>query len=149
MAFPAWHPALPQADSRAIERVQKSALSIILGEDYVSYNSALDSLNLESLEERRSTLWLRFAMKSASHPTHSKWFKAAGDVPDTRTKNTYQPVWTRTKRFKNSPIPYMTDALNVYILQCDYDCDYESWLGCPILLKILQTFLSQKCHSNL
>ena len=38
-----------KADSTALERVQKSALAIILGEDYYSYSSALDALELESL----------------------------------------------------------------------------------------------------
>ena len=112
MACPVWHPALTKADSTALERVQKSALAIILGENYCSYSSALDALQLESLEERRSHLCLKFALKSASHPVHSKWFKKVDDAPDTRMKNTYQPVWTRTGRYKKSPIPYLTDALN-------------------------------------
>ena len=95
MACPVWHPALTVADSKAIERVQKSALSIILGDEYISYDSALDDLNLETLVARRDSLCLKFAMKSAAHPTHSQWFKSTGDAPDTRNRNLYQPVWTQ------------------------------------------------------
>ena len=112
MACPVWHPALTVADSKAIERVQKSALSIILGDEYISYDSALDDLNLETLVARRDSLCLKFAMKSAAHPTHSQWFKSTGDAPDTRNRNLYQPVWTRTNRFKDSPVPFMTQMLN-------------------------------------
>ena len=36
-AVPAWHPSLTSADRNRIERVQKSALSIILGRSYKSY----------------------------------------------------------------------------------------------------------------
>ena len=69
MACPIWHPALTKADSRALERVQMSALAIILGE---------------------------LALKFVSPPVPIKWFKKVDDVPDTRMKNSYQPVWTRT-----------------------------------------------------
>ena len=72
MACPVWHPALTQADSRALERVQKSALAIILGRDYTTYSSALNTMELETLEERRSSLCLKFSLKSASHPEHNK-----------------------------------------------------------------------------
>ena len=70
MACPVWHSALTQADSRAVERVQKSA--IILGDDYNSYDSALDNLDLSTLDERRHTICLNFALKSASHPIHNQ-----------------------------------------------------------------------------
>ena len=51
-------------------------------------------------------------MKSAAHPTHRQWFKNTGDAPDTRNINLYQPVWTRTNRYKYSPVPFMTLMLN-------------------------------------
>jgi hypothetical protein len=112
MACPVWHPALTIADSKAIERVQKSAFSIILGDEYQSYSSALDDLNLDTLVARRDSLCLKFAVKSSAHPTHSQWFKKTGDAPDTRNRNLYQPVWTRTNRYKDSPIPFLTQMLN-------------------------------------
>ena len=112
MACPVWHPALTVADSKAIERVQKSAFSIILGDEYQSYSSALDDLNLDTLVAHRDSLCLKIAVKSSAHPTHSQWFKKTGDAPDTRNRNLYQPVWTRTNRFKDSPVHFMTQMLN-------------------------------------
>ena len=111
-ACPVWHSALTQADSRAVERVQKSAIAIILGEHYTSYESALDNLELSTLDERRDTLCPNFALKSASHPIHNQWFNSKGDAPETRNQDVFQPVWTATKRYKKSPIPHMTQLLN-------------------------------------
>ena len=46
-----------------IERVQKVALKIILGERYSSYSEALELTGLESLKSRRKKLCLNFAKK--------------------------------------------------------------------------------------
>ena len=48
-AVAVWHPALTGEDRLKIERVQKSGLAIILGEDYKSYRLALRTLKLETL----------------------------------------------------------------------------------------------------
>ena len=53
LAVPAWHPGLTLADSLDIERVQKAAMHIILGSKYNSYSSALKTLQLDSLADRR------------------------------------------------------------------------------------------------
>ena len=110
----AWHPTLTKADSSILERVQKSALNIILGSGYTSYESAPDILELDTdtLEERRDELCLNFARKSAEHPIHSKWFLKTKGEQHTRNHNIYQPVWARTGRFGKSPIPHMTNILN-------------------------------------
>ena len=49
-----WHSSLTEQNRNDLERVQKSALKVILGEKYQSYNKALIELNLETLEERRN-----------------------------------------------------------------------------------------------
>ena len=59
MAVPVWHPALIKADSAKIERVQKAALRIILGDDYSSYDDTLEYLELDALEIRRQSLRAR------------------------------------------------------------------------------------------
>ena len=48
-AVKVWQPSLTYEDSINIERVQKSTLSIILGQNYKSYNHALRELNLVTL----------------------------------------------------------------------------------------------------
>ena len=58
-----WHSGLSDENSNEIERVQKSAVKIILGEQYVGYENALVKLNMESLKERRVQLCTSFALK--------------------------------------------------------------------------------------
>ena len=112
-AVPAWNGALIQDDVRDIERVQKTALHIMLGGTYNDYRSALDTVGLEPLVVRREKLSLKFAKKAVKHPKHAKWF-----VPNTNTVNTRQekdmfcPVYAKHKRFLTSPISYLTKLLN-------------------------------------
>ena len=58
-----WHSSLTQKCRVKLERVQKSALRIILRDQYVNYRNALEVLGLQSLDERRESLCLKFAKK--------------------------------------------------------------------------------------
>ena len=57
-----------------IGSIQKSFLHIALGNVYLDYENALVKSNLETLEERRTKICLKFAKKSAKHPKHRNWF---------------------------------------------------------------------------
>ena len=64
-----WHPWLTQINSADIERVQKSAWAIILGQEYTSYESALHIVGLDKLTTRREKLCLNFVRQSVkTHP---------------------------------------------------------------------------------
>ena len=56
-----WHSSLSKKNRNDLERVQKSALRLILGNKYTSYSEALKLLNIETLEDRRKLLCLKFA----------------------------------------------------------------------------------------
>ena len=121
LAVAVWEPRLSQAHSKQLERVQKCAFYIILGEEYTDYDSAVASLASERLSDRRKKLCLTFARKAEKHEKFTNWFVQSevkpGPVPNTRSDKTsivtkYRPVPTRTDRFKDSPIPYMTEILN-------------------------------------
>ena len=58
-----WHSSLTVADRLSIERVQKVALKIILNERYESYDQALEVSGLQTLEQRRTILCKKFAIK--------------------------------------------------------------------------------------
>ena len=58
-----WHFGLSGRNRNSLERVQKSALKVILGKKYTSYNNALKELNIDSLQDRRESLCLKFAKK--------------------------------------------------------------------------------------
>ena len=108
-----WHPGLTKENAAQIERVQKSAFAIILGQNYISYENSLLKLNMKTLSSRRETLSLKFAKKAMEHPRHSTWFETQTDTVNTRSvKLTFKPAITRTERLRKSPIPYMTSLLN-------------------------------------
>ena len=111
LAAPVWHSGLTVKQTRDIERVQKTALKIILGNEYTNYDVACTLMGIEPLNLRREQLCLKFARKNLKQ--ENSLF----------TKNT-QPMNTRNKpkvvvepkcnykRFKNSSIPYMSRLLN-------------------------------------
>ena len=63
-----WHFGLSGKNRNSLERVQKSALRVILGESYTSYNNALKELNIDSLQDRRETLLLLLYCSSYEEP---------------------------------------------------------------------------------
>ena len=110
---PTWHPGLTNSDRNKIERVQKSALSIILGRTYKSYNKALKSLQLDSLFNRREKLCKKFSMKCIKNPKFTKWFKPnIKSAPTRGIPSKFCEVNARLERFEKSPINYLTKLLN-------------------------------------
>ena len=58
-----WHSSLTDENEKDLERIQKSAVRIILGKDFSNYDDALVKTNLESLKDRREELCINFAKK--------------------------------------------------------------------------------------
>ena len=112
-AVPVWHSSLVGEDRLKIERVQKSALRIILGDSYVSYTSALRRTKLDSLFKRRQKLCSSFAVKCYKNKKFNAWFKPNSRQTQTRqTNKKLLSVYTRTVRYERSPISYITELLN-------------------------------------
>ena len=59
-----WNSSLTKKNISDLERVQKSAVRIICGNNYESYSGTLSELGMERLSERRRILCLKFAKKS-------------------------------------------------------------------------------------
>ena len=106
-----------------MERVQKYALHVILGDEYLSYEKASIALGVEKLTDRRDKLCLNFAKRSEKHSKYSHWFNPAEVVAltniFTRNGNTvvqtkYTPVPYITDRYRDSQIPFLTELLNMY-----------------------------------
>ena len=110
-AVPAWGPGISDQDSEDIERVQKTALGIIFGNN-TSYNTILKKHKIDTLEKRRSDLIQKFASKTAKHDEFNKWYVKHPHIVQTRNKDKFLTVPTRHVRFENSPIPVMTRVLN-------------------------------------
>ena len=121
MAVPVWEPGLSKEEVKQLERVQKTAFHVILGEGYTGYQRSLTVLDCETLKNRRVQICLNFANKALRHPKYSSWFtenKVNTDKvqPNTRgpkSKPTVlKPVPHRTNRYRDSPLPYLTSLLN-------------------------------------
>ncbi|XP_072037647.1 uncharacterized protein [Amphiura filiformis] len=56
-----WHSTLTSKQAIKLENIQKRALRIILGSNYVSYDNALVVCNLDKLSDRREQHCLKFA----------------------------------------------------------------------------------------
>ena len=108
-----WHSSLTLDNIQSLERVQKTALKIILHNNYVSYSNALERTGLLSLFERRSKLCLSFAKKCLKHQDMKKLFplNTKNDV-NTRFKEKFRVQQSSTERHKQSAIPYMQRLLN-------------------------------------
>ena len=97
-----------------LERVQKTALKIILDSKYKSYKQALNYLELDSLNDRREALCLSFARKSAKHPKFQHLFPKNNKLHNMKTRRPekYKVTKALTERFKTSSIIYMQRLLN-------------------------------------
>ena len=109
-----WHSSLTEENCKDLERVQRSAMKIILGERFISYKKSLDILGIQTLKDRRKELCLRFAKKSLRNsklknmfPLNEKQHKLL-----TRKPEKYKVEYARHERLKKSPIIYMQKLLN-------------------------------------
>ena len=112
-AVPVWHSSLTGIDRMKIERVQKTAMHIILGNTYRSYSHALKCLSLDSLFSRRQNLCKTFARKAYKNSKFRQWFELNQKLAATRLeKPPLKNAYCRLERFENSPISYLTKLLN-------------------------------------
>ena len=109
-----WHSSLTEQDSEALERVQKSAIKIILGNRYIGYRKSLQKLDLETLHERREKICLNFAQRCLKNPKTKHWFpeNIKSHQMETRNKEKYSIPNANTERYRKSPIIYMQHLLN-------------------------------------
>ena len=112
---PIYTGGLTKTNIDEFESVQKCAFRIILRGRYYDYNSALNTLEQLTLEERRRNISLKFAKKSVSHPKMKHLFKKQ---LKTRTrggeKNQDKFIEPRykTDRANNGPVNYLIRLLN-------------------------------------
>ena len=122
LAVPVWQPALTHHEEKQIERVQKCALAIVMGDKYNNYDEAREVLGIDRLSDRRKTLCENFARKAAKSDRFQNWFNQIEykdnkcSISTRSKKNTKSPLYhtipTRTRRYKKSPLPYLTEMLN-------------------------------------
>ena len=109
-----WHSSLSDKNKRDLERVQKSALKIILKNHYTTYEEALKILNMDTLDKRREVLCMKFAKKCLRNEKMKKLFplEIRHHNMNTRSNSFFKVNKARTSRYQRSTIPYLQRLLN-------------------------------------
>ena len=113
-ASPVFFSRLTGEQSDQIDNVQRKAFVIILGPEYVSYNSALKTLGQERLSVRRETAALTFGRKCVSNPKHADMFPLNVCVRENMRDRDelYKEYQCNTSRFYDSSLPTICRLLN-------------------------------------
>ena len=111
-----WHSSLTQENCEDLERVQKAAVRIIIGNNYTNYEDALIKVNLDTLESRRKELCTKFANKSSKslNERAKNMFPRKEKIHQMNKRNeeVFIVNYANTERLKKSSIPYMQRILN-------------------------------------
>ena len=109
-----WHSSLTNQNIHDLERVQKSAVRLIMGGQYENYKKSLSLLKLQTLETRRKELCLNFAKKCLKTPRMKQMFPLNMKKHSMKTRNMqkYKIQLAKSERLKRSPLIYMQTLLN-------------------------------------
>ena len=107
-----WHSSITKKERMEIERVQKVAIRIILGNDYENYPAALEITGLSTLDDRRKGLCKQFAKNCTKNPKMYQLFPLNKISRNTRNPEKYFVTPASTDRLAKSAIPYMQRLLN-------------------------------------
>ena len=121
-----WHSSLTQKNINDLERVQKTAVKIILGSSKNGYKKGLLKLDIDDLKTRRKKLCLDFAKKCIKNPKLKNMFPRVYKTK-CRKSNKYFVQYAKHERLKQSAIIYMQNLLNANdqpVLSC-YSCCYQ------------------------
>ena len=101
-----WHSSLTVENSEDLERVQKSAVRIIIGNKFENYENALIKANLQKLSDRREQLCLKFAKQCLQSDKNEDIFplKKKNHKMKTRKQEIFEVNKFNTERMKNSAI---------------------------------------------
>ena len=113
MACQVFHSGLTKDQSSNIERIQKRALKLILGNNYSTYNEACTLMSAEPLSDRRDTLCLTFIKRTVKGGLHKDIFIPRTGANMTRSNNNLITEYTcNTQRYFNSPLVYLSRLYN-------------------------------------
>ena len=109
-----WHSSLTRKNRKDLERVQKAAIKVILSSNYTTYQEGLKILKIQSLDDRRRTLCLKFATKSLKNEKVKNMFPINEQKYriETRKRNKFKIFKSNTNRYDKSAVPYMRRILN-------------------------------------
>ena len=104
----AFHSSLTEAQSEKLESIQRTCLRVILAENYVSYDAALEMCSLRTLKNRCENRQLSFALKCLRIDFNSDMFP-----PNSPTKKEkFRVNFARTEAYRKSTVIQSQHALN-------------------------------------
>ena len=110
---PIWNSGLNKSQVKEIEKIQKVALKIILGQQYESYTSACLRFGLQKLSVRRLEISTKFAIKLYKSKRCEEFFSPAVRNVNTRSEG---PLLLEdrcnTRRCYGAPHNYLTRLVN-------------------------------------
>ena len=102
---------------------QKICLRVILRENYVSYEAALEMYGLDRLVDRRESRCMQFAKRCLKHPKFKNLFPhSEPDAYKLRQVEKYKVNFARTSHYRDSAIPYLQRKLNVEEMEKKTTC---------------------------
>ena len=108
-----WNSGLTKAQVSDIERIQKVALKVILGDQYDTYDKACEYFHIDKLSVRRLELCTNFALKLYKSDRSCDFFTHSKKSVDTRSdQNLLSENRCRTTRCYNAPHNYLARLVN-------------------------------------
>ena len=97
-----------------LERVQKNSCRIILGENYKDYENSLKEICLDTLEERRKVLAIKFGNNCLYNEKTQNLFPLRKKVHKlkTRKEEKFKVLKSKKKRLQKSTVPNLQKLLN-------------------------------------
>ena len=94
--------------------MQKNSCRIILGEKYEDYQKSLEEIGLETLEERRRILALKFGKNCIQNTKTQNLFPLRKKIHKikTRKEEKFKVIKARKKRLQKSTVPNLQRLLN-------------------------------------
>ena len=107
-----WNSGLTKAQINDIEKIQKVALLIILGDQYSGYGMACKKFGIATLSSRRYELCNFFAIKLFKSPRCDQFFTRNEEGVTRNVKELVKENLCRTTRCYNAPHNYLTRLVN-------------------------------------
>ena len=112
-AVPIWNSGLTKAQISDIEKIQKVALKVILGDQFKTYDKACEFFDVDKLSVRRLELSTNFALKLFKSDRSAEFFTLTTKTVNTRGDH---PLLvediSRTTRCYYAPHNYLTRLIN-------------------------------------
>ena len=105
-----FHSGLTECQTNKLESIQRNCLRVILGENYISYEAALEMCSLQKLETRRESRQLSFALKCLKTEFNSDMFPKHDSSKN--KKEVFKVNFARTEAYRRSSIIQCQHALN-------------------------------------